>query len=652
MRSELEAALLQHRDDVKRWAVYADWLEAAGDPHGALASLMLRREAKPSRALSEALAAQAPLIATLTPESLKTLATRGFPRLVPVFRRGFLFSAGAEQASDFEALVHHRSAALLDHAILEAGTETLEEWLSTVKGPLPWRRLELTANDGDEPLDVGPWLERLPYLEELSVSVESGQVEFGPSATLRRVRIREARPPNLASLFGARLPSLTALELVADEDWQLDPLASELQAGWPKLTEVLVEGRVEGETRRLCARRDGPRQVVVRAGEGSLDDFAIRLQRELETSFVVLHGELTPEREQAITQFALLGGVTRLVAFVGAAQGLTLIRLHGTGDAPLVPRVALQQLVKKDRSLNGVALTLSSSNDAASAWSFGPHVARADERRNVLPLSRRDDAYHSRDQLTREVLDALLGYDPGLDVLEALLLATDAARPRALVGGLPAPGERVPLFTDHEAQPEVDETDEYDDEEGEDALDGHGEDDDDARYDDWDTEEADPWGGAPVNVPDYGPPEPVAAAPADEAIVEDDPEDDLDPPLHDAFTADEEEVWTEGPVDLPEHHAQLPGDPIVTEPEPDPQGSVDPALLPCARCHQPAETARCARCQEELCRSCAGPQALIAWEEGLSFSCSQCVPEAEGKFVRPNRARPLPNPLPVGERES
>ena len=55
MRSELEAALLHHRDDVKRWAVYADWLEASGDPHGALASLMLRRETKPSRALSEAL---------------------------------------------------------------------------------------------------------------------------------------------------------------------------------------------------------------------------------------------------------------------------------------------------------------------------------------------------------------------------------------------------------------------------------------------------------------------------------------------------------------------------------------------------------------------------------------------------------------------
>ena len=642
MRSELEAALLQNRDDVKRWAVYADWLEAAGDPHGALASLMLRRETKPSRVLSDALTAQAGLISTLTPESLKTLATRGFPRLAPVFRRGFLFSAGAEQTSDFEALVHHPGSALLERAILQVvGTETLGQWLALVNGPLPWRSLEVTVrSDDDDPLDLGPWLARLPYLEELSVSVENGQVEFGPSATLRRVRIREARPPNLVSLFGERLPSLTALELVADEDWQLDPLASELQAGWPRLTEVLVEGRVEGETRRLCARKDGPKQVVVRAGEGSLEDFPLRLQRELETSFVVLHGELSPEREQAITQFALLGGVTRLVAFVGAAQGLTLIRLHGSGEAPLVPRVALQQLVKKDRSLDGVALTLSSSNDAASAWSFGPHVARVDEKRNVLPLSRRDDAYHSRDQLTRDVLDALLGFDPGLDVLEARLLALDAARPRALGGALPAAGERLPLFTDHEAQPEVEETDEYDEEPDEDE---------DEEYE-WDAEEADPWGGEPLNVPDYGPAEVVAAGPSEEAIVEEEPDEDLDPPLHDAFTADEEEVWTEGPVDLPEHHAHLPGDPIVTEPEVELQER--PTLVLCGRCHQPAETARCETCHEEVCRSCAGPQALVAWEEERAFSCSQCVPSAEGKYVRPSGVRPLPNPLPLGERES
>lgn len=639
MRSELEAALLQHRDDVKRWAVYADWLEAAGDPHGALASLMLRREAKPSRVLSEALTAQAGLISTLTPESLKTLATRGFPRLVPVFRRGFLFSAGAEQASDFEALVSHRSAALLDRAILEAGSaETLDEWLSTLKGPLPWRSLELSVRDGEEPLDVGPWLQRLPYLEELTVRAASREIEFASSPTLRRVRIHSASAENVASLLGVELPAFTALEVLAHEydPEPLDSIANTLASKWSTLSEVLLEGEAGEDTRRLCARKDSPKRVVVRAGEGSLEDFPTRLHRELETSFVVLHGELSPEREQAITQFALLGGVTRLVAFVGAAQGLTLIRLHGSGEAPLVPRVALQQLVKKDRSLNGVALTLSSSNDAASAWSFGPHVARVDEKRNVLPLSRRDDAYHSRDQLTRDVLDALLGFDPGLDVLEAMLLALDAAAPRAWVGALPAAGERLPLFTDHEAQPEVEETDEYDEEPDEDE---------DEEYE-WDTEEADPWGGEPVNVPDYGPVEVVAAGASEEAIAEEEPDEDLDPPLHDAFTADEEEVWTEGPVDLPEHHAHLPGDPIVTEAEVELQER--PTLVLCVRCHQPAETARCETCHEELCRSCAGPQALVAWEEERAFSCSQCVPSAEGKYVRPSGARPLP----PGERES
>jgi hypothetical protein len=378
--------------------------------------------------------------------------------------------------------------------------------------------------------------------------------------------------------------------------------------------------------------------VVVRAAEGSEPSFTTALQPELETSFVVLQGELLPAREQTVTQFALLGGVSRLVVWTGSSHGLTLLRLHGTGDAPLVARVALHQLVKKDRLLNGVALTFSASNNAASAWSFGPHVARLDDgaaSRNVLPLSRRDDAYHSRAALTREVLDALLGFDPGVDVLEALLLALDASAPRALVGPPLAPGERLPLFTDHEAQPEEPERDEYDDEESEDALDARDED-DDPHSDDYD--DGDHWGGAPENVPDFGLPTFTVAASALEE--EDDPEDDLDPPLYDAFTADEAEVWTEGPVDLPEHHAAQPGDPLSPEPDEAPaQGSLDPRHTTCLRCAQPGELARCESCQEELCRACAGPQAQAAWEDERPFSCAQCVPFAEGKYVAPVRKR-------------
>lgn len=78
--------MLERRDDATRWAVYADWLEVNGSPRGALMSLMLEREARPSRALHDAVAATDRLRFDLTPLPLRTLQARGV-RERPVFRR-------------------------------------------------------------------------------------------------------------------------------------------------------------------------------------------------------------------------------------------------------------------------------------------------------------------------------------------------------------------------------------------------------------------------------------------------------------------------------------------------------------------------------------------------------------------------------------
>ncbi len=122
MEPSLSAELLANRDDARRWAVYADWLEAQGNPHGALVSLMLEREVRPTRALAKAVKEREQLISQLTPEPFRTLLVRELPRLAPVFRRGFIWSAGAADDADFQALVTHPACSFLERAVLMPST--------------------------------------------------------------------------------------------------------------------------------------------------------------------------------------------------------------------------------------------------------------------------------------------------------------------------------------------------------------------------------------------------------------------------------------------------------------------------------------------------------------------------------------------------
>lgn len=640
---ELEAALLGNRDDARQWAVYGDWLEVNGSPRGAVVSLMLSREATPRTALSDAVKTNAQLIAELTPEPLKTIGTRCYPRLAPVFRRGFIQSAGALDASDFAALVEHPSCALLERVLLElSDVETLDGWLDTVRAPLPWRDVEVSVRASGDKLALKRLMELLPRLEQLTLSfaTETTDLAFRPSATLARVRVVGATPEIALAIANAPLSALRSLELrLVPPDYgdyvganRLDDTVAALERRWATLDEVVLEGEIGEATRRACEKAARPKRVVVRGLRPTADAFYVPLQRDLETSFAVMNRAFTPEHAQAITHFARLAGVQRLVLYTREVRvgpkTVTLLRVHGEGDAPLVPRVVAHQLARRDRSLDAVALTVSASNDTTSTWSFGPHVAKEDSvARNTIPTARRDEGRYTRSQVAREVLDALLGFDPGLDVLDDLAASLDLATPHTLIGAAPAPGEQVHLFTDFEAQPDYDQglDDEY---AQQDPLD-HGEDEDEQQWDDEIFYEPDAWGGEPISVPDFGardaqPPPAAAATQPAEVVGEEDEESDA--PLFDAYDADAEEIWLEGPVDVPEHHRGFIGETVNWEPADMPLASFEASLVPCAHCGQLREVSRCSACREEVCRACAGAPSADAWDEEREFVCGECTP--------------------------
>lgn len=671
----IEASLLERRDDAREWAVYADWLEANGSPRGALASLMLRRETNPTWAFADALKAHAGLLGDLTPEPLKTLATRGHPRLAPVFRHGFIHSAGAADAADFSTLVQHPSCALLDVALLApANTDELEAWFETLNAPLPWRQVEVII-DADA-VSLRKLLARCPRLERLKLVAWNPPEELDLAGLkCPHVIFEGASPPMLRALVESRAP-VKRLELRRTreedagqrEDGELDELVDAFLPLWRQLDEVVLEGSVGENTRRACLAGARPRRLVVRTPAPSAESFTVPLSRSEEISFALFNRPLTDADHQVIADYAKLAGVSRLVLHTRevplARRTGTLLRPHGTGDAPLVARVIAQQLVKTDRALDAVAITVSVSNDVTSAWSFGPHVARADTPKKSIPISRREEGRFTRAQMVRELCESLAGFDPGLDVLDEWIAALDQPEVRTVLGDAPRPGEDVPMFTDFAAnqpEPDADEDEDFDEDEYEDddeefdpvdrrdAM-AHQVDADREREARWyyDDEFENPWGAAPQNVPDYGPlpvkevePAVIVGAslkPTANAL-DDDPSDDLDEPLHDAWSANEEEVWSEGPVDLPEHH-QVPIGEVFDEPTELPNGSYLPDAAPCAHCTQHRETARCSQCRDEVCRECAGPKSTAAWDDGRDFICKQCSPASTGKFVAVRRVRP------------
>lgn len=650
MEPSLSAELLANRDDARRWAVYADWLEARGDPHGALVSLMLEREVRPTRALAKAVKEREQLIGELTPAPLRTLIARELPRLAPVFRRGFIWSAGAADDADFAALVSHPACAFLERAVLSPPSgEQLKTWQAEGGAALPWRQLHVVVPDGVESVDLTPLVSRLPGLQSLELECVNELTEFtlGSAPVLREVTLVGGSEPVLEAMLKA--PALVDVSLRLSTARRYDPegatrleLMARRLASVSRLERVVLEGE-PGEVVRSMAEARGATQVAVRALELDEPPFE-RWPAGDETCFVVLRGPLTSAHREALLQFARHAGATRVVATIAeldvGSSRLTLLRLHGEGEMRLVPRAIANQLSKSDPQLDVAAITVSNSNNSANAWAVGPHAATDEGRRRSVPAMRHDAGFWSRDALVREVLDGLLGFDPGLDVLDGMLVELDLGRRETWLGAALASHERLPLFTDLDAR--VDEEEEGDEDDGRDPERTDALDSDEDDEDDWggyqDEEDApSEWGAEPIVLPEWVPASDEVRVLPGAHTEDDDPDDDLEPPQPDAFEAREGDVWSEGPVDLPEHHDASIGDPIAVDDEELPRGHFDALHEPCARCHDLKVLRRCQRCGADVCVSCSAATTTdVLDDDGREFLCIDCVDRPTAtRHVRP-----------------
>lgn len=631
----LEAAVLGRRDDPTRWAVYADWLEVNGSPRGALMSLMLEREARPTRVLQDAVAATDRLRTELTPAPLRTLNARGVVREAPVFRRGVLSMASALELSDFEALLNHPSATLLERARLAPGSaDELERWIRAVARPLPWRRLEIVLGPRGEAarLDLSGLMRWLPRLETLRLE-RVGVLEaftLGQPPALRAIEVVYACEAIVEGV--RRLRSLPRLELLLDVTNRYQPegrqpaeaFASNLHL-LENVGQLVIEANVHGSLPAVIeARRPG--STLIRA-INTVDGFVPWLS-QVEQSLLIIRGGVPLELRDAVVACAIASGAQRVAVQHSTLRldgaEVTVVRLLGTGDVQVVPGAVARQLAKRNRALDVASVCLSDSNSSITSESLGPHVSTPGVRNR--PIARRDESASFRDRVVRDVIEGLLGFDPGWGVLEQLVTELDFASTEVVVGAALSPGERLAMFTERALRPPRDEDDE--DEEGEDEEGEYEE----GEYDDFSMNE---WGEAPPdarNSPEgfVFVPEPEQPRVLPGGFADDDAEDDE--PFVDAVDADEGAIWNESPVEIPEHHLGSTGDPDETFVEPEPQPLDDEALA-CSRCQLMAMLARCSSCEREVCLSCVPGGERAAWDEGRAFTCLDC--EGEGLRVEP-----------------
>ncbi|MBL8921243.1 MAG: hypothetical protein JNJ54_20435 [Myxococcaceae bacterium] len=634
----MERALLDDRDDGRRWAVYADWLDARGSPFGALASLMLEREAHPGPRLDAEIDARLRAVEELLPPALRTLPARGAGELTTVFRRGLPYAAGAMDDADFEALAHDPLFQFLDRAELRPRSlDTLVGWFESAPS-LPWRHLTLVLAD-EADLTLAPVLARLPRLR--SLRLETGEpcasLDLGRPKALVDVTLVPGSVPSVEAALA--LPALTRLAAKLDRGvaWdppgadELEPIAATCGSRLQRLESVVLEGVPGVAASQLVTRGRVVRALAVdAAAEAPFTTWP----GDRETAFVLIRGELRDEHQQHLITFARHAGVQRLVAHLvvlpTSAAPVSVLRLSGVGEAPLVPRVAAEQLARQFADLDAVGFMSSSSNNAVDARRFGAHVGVLEPVRGRRRVATKflDGTWDRREPVLRQVLSSLVGVDPGPGVLERLLDELDLASPHVWLGPPLGRDETLPVFTELAALAEA--AEDEDDDGRTDALEEPGEDDDSYVEEAWaaeELEEPQQFGSEPdPNVvfswPAPDPPPDVRVLPG--AHLEDDPpEDDLDPPGFDAADATPEEVWTQGPLELPEHHDATVGDPISAEDESAPLEGSHFALEACACCHQPAPLRACADCHADVCAAC--------WEQPAAFEaeavtlCRECA---------------------------
>ena len=258
---ELEAAIMDAPDQLSGYLVYADWLQAQGDPRGELIMLDYRLEQKKhnARLIRDLGAFRRKHGARLLPDNLRDTLRRQQPdtprsnRCDIERQNGFVHSAFLGRgwySSEHTvrelllALLFHPSAALLqDLTIRELGQQSRNERqifdyrpivaALTQSAPPSLRRLHLADTDSLEVDlancllgEVGELLSRLPRLQEAHLRGGDLTLDGIQSQSLQKLTLEtpEPSPRLLQGLDGAIWPNLRELTIDC-ADQALDTMA-------------------------------------------------------------------------------------------------------------------------------------------------------------------------------------------------------------------------------------------------------------------------------------------------------------------------------------------------------------------------------------------------------------------------------------------
>jgi hypothetical protein len=424
----LRAQLIEARDDVALWSVYADSLQHAGDPHGALVTIMLERERAPSqRLLAAELAYRKEHVAQLVPACLR--------RHVDAigWRRGFMSELPVPTLQALAALIADPAMAFVEAARIELDAGELSEYLELLEGvELPWRRVHLAINNGGDSLELGPLFAYLPKLEELAVVFS----EYDQAST----EWAGASAPNLRRLTidnGVEVTGLDAAELPALEELRL-------------IGTTLAGDLAESD---LCQRL----KRVVLGNQNELPDRAnvVRHARDTEAyedvaiAFIAIHRLVDATLVEDLARS--LQGLHGLVVTTGHLDGadpFTVIRLAGSGAAELLPYGLAVLLESHLPPKTAIVMFHSAVNGTARAFALGDRPVSHTDARGAT--------------LLRNMIDLALGHDVGSRVLDAMIEALDMGQTTAVIGT----GANVEVLTDIDpgSLGQLPEPDDYDEE--------------------------------------------------------------------------------------------------------------------------------------------------------------------------------------------
>jgi hypothetical protein len=403
-------ALRADRADRALWSVLGDLLQTEGDPRGALVSLMLEREARPSAQLLEAERRyRAEHLAKLVPELDEEPAAitwwRGFPSQLRVTSIEMLERAVRDPALQF-----------LDAVSLEPDPAEWADWLEVLDGrPQAWRWLQLEPTSSDDPLELtlAPLFEALPALEALRVAFpedEPGQLD-GTAARAERLRLLALHNLEHLETLEADLPVLTELRLLGSSEATDGLRESSL---WRRLRRVVINVGEYG----------APSPSAADAGP-VIHHMAATDREWFTTAFMVVAQRIEPALLGELA--ARMTGLDHLEAAVAHVPWhrlpMTAIRLRGAGATQLLP-YGLGRAIEHHLT----------PPPAIALFSFSCSVGTAEAAvLGSAPRYRRVSS-DAGETLVRDTLDAAFGCDPGPDALALLLEELDCAEPRMLLG--------------------------------------------------------------------------------------------------------------------------------------------------------------------------------------------------------------------------